>query len=139
MAKSLVLVIEDDPSLSALFASVLEMIGFEVEMIQDSREAMTRIAQRRPALVMLDMQMPHVTGQEVLRQIRADERFRALKVMMVTANARAAEQEELERLADVILIKPVTFDQIKEFTLRLVPLEKAEPDQSSQTISSDVG
>lgn len=121
MSKPIALVIEDDANLSILFASVMEMIGFESEIVEDSRTAMTRIALRQPSLVLLDMQMPYITGQDVLRQIRADERFAKLKVMMVTANSRATDEQDLETLADVILIKPVTFAQLKEFALRLVP------------------
>jgi CheY-like chemotaxis protein len=82
------------------------------------------MAARKPILVSLDMQMPHMTGAEVLRQIRADNRFVGVKVMMVTANGRAAEEATVRELADVILIKPVTFSQIKEFATRLTHTKK---------------
>jgi CheY-like chemotaxis protein len=78
------------------------------------------MAARLPVLVTLDVQMPFLSGVDILRRIRSDSRFAGVKVMMVTANARAVNQPDIQQLADVVLLKPVTLTQIRHFALRLV-------------------
>jgi CheY-like chemotaxis protein len=119
------LVIDDDVNLSEIFARALDLAGFETEILNDSTIALDRISAQRPALVTLDMQMPVVPGDEILRQIRADETLKHTRVMLVTANERASDTQEIDLLADVILIKPVTLTQIKEIAMRLmnIPIE----------------
>ncbi len=122
--KPLALVVDDDLSLGEMFGMALELAGFEAEVIHDARLTIEHMTARKPALVSLDMQMPHMTGAEVLRKIRADARFTGVKVMVITANGRAAEEAIVRELADIILIKPVTFTQIKEFATRLTHTKK---------------
>lgn len=122
--KPLALVVDDDEHLGKLLGMALELAGFEAEVIHDGQLVIERMTERMPALVSLDMQMPHISGAEVLRLIRADDRFTGVKVMIVTANGRAAEQTDVRELADVILIKPVTFSQIREFAARLTHNKK---------------
>ncbi len=117
--KPLALVVDDDPDLGEIFAEALQSVGFETTVLQDSRLALETMAQRPPSLVSLDMQMPHLSGVDILRLIRADERFEKVKIIMVTANGRVSEETDVALLADVVLIKPVTFRQIKDFAERL--------------------
>ncbi|MEO8606820.1 MAG: response regulator [Chloroflexota bacterium] len=124
--KPLALVVDDDLSLGEMFGMAFELAGFDTEVIHDGRLTIERMSARKPALVSLDMQMPHMTGAEVLRQIRADARFKGVKVMMITANGRAAEEATVRELADIILIKPVTLSQIKEFATRLTHGKKED-------------
>lgn len=121
MVNPVAMIIDDDRGLSEAFADALDIVGFETTIINDSREAVERIAAEQPALVTLDMQMPNLSGADVLRSIRADERLRRVKVILITASERASASEELIDLADIILIKPVTFSQISEMAARLVP------------------
>jgi CheY-like chemotaxis protein len=82
---------------------------------------MKRINARKPLLITLDMQMPLVSGMDILREIRADDELKHIKVLLVTANERASDTQEIDLLADIILIKPITFSQLKEMAGRLVP------------------
>ena len=124
--KPLALVVDDDEHLGKLLGMALELAGFEAEVIHDGQIVIERMTERIPILVSLDMQMPHVSGAEVLREIRADARFTDVKVMIVTANGRAAEETDVREMADVILIKPVTFTQIREFASRLTHTKKED-------------
>ena len=119
-AKPTALIVDDDKDLSRAFAIALDLVGFETEVINDSTKAIDRITTQKPDLVTLDMQMPQLSGAEVLRRIRADEQIKRVKVILITANERASSTEELARMADVILIKPITFSMIKEIAARLV-------------------
>lgn len=118
--KPFALVVDDDENLADGFASALELVGFETEQINDSRLTIERMKARLPAVVSLDLQMPHVSGAELLRLIRAEPQFADVKVILVTANERAAERENIDGLADIILLKPITFSQIKDFATRLI-------------------
>jgi CheY-like chemotaxis protein len=126
--KPTALIVDDDKDLSEAFAIALELVGFETKIINDSTKALERISAHKPDLVTLDMQMPNLSGTEVLRLIRADEHIRRVRVILITANERASATEEMERMADVILIKPVTFSQIKDIAMRLVHLPSDEDD-----------
>ncbi len=97
---------------------VREFVGAAHGNLTRVREMLTE----QPALVTLDMQMPNLSGRDVLLGIRADERSRRVKVILITANVRASATEELVDLADIILIKPVTLSQISEMAARLVPM-----------------
>jgi CheY-like chemotaxis protein len=118
--KPFAIVVDDDPALAEMFALALQIVGFETEVVEDGRETVDRMTARLPVLVTLDVQMPFLSGVDILRQIRADSRFAGVKVMMVTANARAVNQPDIQQLADVVLLKPVTLTQIRHFALRLI-------------------
>ena len=136
-AKPTALIVDDDKDLSEAFAIALELVGFDTEILNDSTQAIQHLTAHLPDLVTLDMQMPNLSGTEVLRLIRADEQIKRVRVILITANERASATEEMERMADVILIKPVTFSQIKDIAVRLVHLpddpddDKPEPAPSA--------
>lgn len=129
--KPTALIIDDDKDLSEAFALALDLVGFETEIINDSTQAIERISAHKPDLVTLDMQMPRLSGAEVLRLIRANEQIKRTRVILITANERASSTEEMERMADVILIKPITFSQIKQIAARLVQPPNAESDPAN--------
>lgn len=126
-------IVEDDAALGELFASVLAMNGFEAELISDSRRAIEHIRTRRPDLVTLDLQMPHVSGVDILRALRADASLRGLKVIVVSANAHTVQQSQIEQLADIVLLKPVSFDQLSDLAARLIAAQ--QPATRSREVS----
>jgi two-component system cell cycle response regulator DivK len=120
------LVIEDDPSLAEIFAAALRAAGFESEIIPDGRAALTRLARSGaggtemvPALVVLDLHLPHASGEEVLRYIRADARLARIRVMLATADPLMAESLRSE--ATLVLLKPISFTQLRDLAIRLRP------------------
>lgn len=115
----LAFIIEDDQDLARIYAAALESIGFEVELITSGAIALDRLAEVAPALVILDINLPHVSGDNILRQFTTDVGLLDTRVMVITANATKAA--ELEGKADYVLTKPVRFDQLKDLALRLVP------------------
>jgi len=113
----LALVIEDDNDLSNIFSEALNAAGFETEIISDGKTAQTRLTELTPYLVLLDMHLPHVSGTELLEQIRGDERLKDTLVVISTADARMGEA--MVDIADFVLIKPITFTQLRDLTKRL--------------------
>ncbi len=117
MNDSLALIIEDDPKLSVIFAKALEAADFQTEVVLDGRLALERLAEIVPNLVILDLHLPYVSGVDILRQIRADERLADTQVVIATADPLIAESLRFE--ADLVLLKPVSFHQLRNLGSRL--------------------
>ena len=118
---ALALIIEDDENQAPIFAQALKMAEFETETISDGQAALDRLAVVVPDLVLLDMHLPHVSGDIILRQIRADERLAETRVMLATADAVMAEN--LRDESDLVLLKPISFTQLRDLAKRLRPLD----------------
>lgn len=119
MTAPLALVIEDDSDVATIIAEALKASGFEPQIIQNGNVALTRLADLTPAVVVLDMHLPEVSGADILRQIRADARLEKTRVLVATADPRIADS--IESLADLVLIKPITFSQVRDLAKRLKP------------------
>lgn len=104
MTNPLVLVVEDDERLAQIYKTILEHDGFDVEFVLDGQLALTRLADIKPVVVVLDLHLPNVSGQEILRNIRADERLD--KTLVVAATADLSIAEEVRKESDLVLTKP---------------------------------
>jgi DNA-binding response OmpR family regulator len=113
----LALIIEDDEDLSFIFAEAMRVAGFEPENIRDGQVAMKRLAEVTPAVIVLDLHLPHVAGTDLLKQIRETDHLKKVRVVVATADARLAEQTD--RQADFVLIKPISFSLLRDLAIRL--------------------
>lgn len=106
-ARHLILVVEDEAALATMLRYNLEKQGFRVEEAADGQEALTRIGEERPDLVLLDWMLPSLSGIEVCRQMRRRPETREVPVIMLTA--RAEDQDAVRALnlgADDYITKP---------------------------------
>src|SRR5258705_7179775 len=113
LPKPLVLVVEDEAALATMLRYNLEKQGFRVEEASDGQEALTRIAECNPDLVLLDWMLPMMSGIEVCRQIRRRPNTRDLPVIMLTA--RADDQDAVRGLntgADDYITKPFNMESL---------------------------
>jgi two-component system phosphate regulon response regulator PhoB len=113
LTKPLVLVVEDEAALATMLRYNLEKQGFRVEEATDGQEALIRIAEAQPDLVLLDWMLPQMSGLEVCRQIRRRSATRDLPVIMVTA--RTDDQDAVRGLntgADDYIAKPFSMDAL---------------------------
>jgi len=116
----LALIIEDDEDLANIFAEALRGVGFEVEHVADGKIAEERlISGTVPFLILLDMHLPHVSGGELLTKMKQDERFANTIMILTTADARMGEAYSDQ--ADFVMIKPISFVQLRDLTSRLKP------------------
>lgn len=112
-AKPLVLVVEDEAALATMLRYNLERQGFRVDEATDGQEAMTRIAEAQPDLVLLDWMLPVMSGIEVCRQIRRRPATRDLPVIMVTARTEDGDAVRgLNTGADDYITKPFNMDAL---------------------------
>lgn len=113
MLKPLILIVEDEAPLVTMLRYNLERQGFRVDEATDGQEAITKIAESRPDLVLLDWMLPAMSGIEVCRQIRRRPGTRDLPVIMVTARAEEADSVRgLNTGADDYITKPFTIDNL---------------------------
>ena len=102
-----VLVVDDEPDIVALVAYHLAKVGYRVTTAASGADALAMARQDRPALMVLDLMLPGMSGYDVLEQLRADETTRGIAVLMLTA--RREEQDRITGLslgADDYLTKP---------------------------------
>ncbi|MBP7228323.1 MAG: response regulator [Longilinea sp.] len=114
----LAFVIEDYMDQAIVFSKALEMAGYRVETILDGAAAKQRLNEVTPALIVLDLHIPKVTGEMLLQQIRSEERFRQTRVVLATADNLLAER--LRPMADLTLLKPISFVQLNQLAQRLL-------------------
>ncbi|MEZ4668612.1 MAG: response regulator [Anaerolineae bacterium] len=119
MPKPLVFVVEDDPSLGNLFADVMRDMGLETQLIQDGKQATERLEAAVPDMVLLDLHLPHVSGLDILDQIRKDTRLEKTRVAMITADS--VRVKAAQGKADLILIKPIGFFDLRDMVTKLLP------------------
>jgi CheY-like chemotaxis protein len=91
--RRLVLIADDDEDILALVRATIERSGHEVMAVADGAAALSAMAKRRPDLAVLDIAMPELDGLEVLRRLRADDETKDLPVILLTAQAQAADVE----------------------------------------------
>jgi diguanylate cyclase (GGDEF)-like protein len=103
-----VLCVEDDPSQAAFVRAVLQSAGYEVFICADPRRFESSMASFRPDLVLMDLMLPGVSGHDLIRFVRQDERFASLPVILMTTDGQvAAEVDTLRAGGDDHLAKPV--------------------------------
>ena len=113
VAKPRVLVVEDDPALAVMLRYNLEKLGYQVDEAADGQEALLRITEAAPDIVLLDWMLPSLSGLEVCRQIRRRPQTRDMPVIMLTA--RVEEQDSIRGLntgADDYITKPFSIDAL---------------------------
>jgi CheY-like chemotaxis protein len=111
------LVVEDNEDIALFVSVVLGHLGFVVQNAKDGQAALDTLAAAPTDLVVLDLNIPKISGVEVMRRIRADERFAATKIVVVSANPHMID--EWYDLADLVLQKPFNYAQLHDLVARL--------------------
>ncbi|MEC9432576.1 MAG: phosphate regulon transcriptional regulator PhoB [Pseudomonadota bacterium] len=108
-----VMVIEDEESLCALLEYNLTREGYKVSLVSDGDEALYAIEDEKPDLILLDWMLPHVSGIEICRQIRARSEVKDTPVIMLTARGEEDDRiRGLETGADDYLTKPFSMTEL---------------------------
>lgn len=104
-----ILVVEDNELNLKLFCDLLRAHQFAAEPVRDGREAVARARDFAPDLIIMDIQMPHVTGYELILELKADEALRHIPVMAVTAYAGRDDEDRIRAAgAAAYVSKPIS-------------------------------
>ncbi len=107
MAK--ILIVEDNALNIKLFCDLLAAHGHEPQAVTDSRQALDAAREFIPDLVITDIQLPHVSGLDLIRLIRADEQLKEVPIMAVTAYASIGDEERIRGAgAESYVTKPIS-------------------------------
>ena len=113
MAK--ILVVEDNALNIKLFCDLLTAHGHDAEAVTDSREAHEAARAFKPDLVITDIQLPHVSGMELMQQLRADATLKDVPIMAVTAYAAPGDDERIRAAgAQAYVAKPISVMRFAE-------------------------
>lgn len=123
MDKPLALIVEDDRDIVALFRHVLDLAGYQTEIVLHGKAAVELLAKTTPDIVLLDLNLPGVSGGDILVRMRADERLKNVPVVVVTAHTNLVESLTVK--PQLVLIKPVNIEQMTNLIQRICPAEKS--------------
>jgi CheY-like chemotaxis protein len=117
MKRGPVLVVDDDQDLQELLRLLLEGEGYAVQLAGDGLQALARVAEAMPALILLDMNMPVLNGWQFARALREAYAAEAAPIVVVTA-ARDARRSAADIHADAWIGKPFDIDEVLELVRR---------------------
>lgn len=108
-----ILAVDDDPDALEIVRTYLESKGYRVITAADGREALAKVEEARPALVLLDVMMPEIDGWEVARTIKNSREFAGTRVVMLTARSDFTDKQEgLRAGADDYIVKPIRLQEL---------------------------
>jgi len=123
MGKPFALIIEDERDIAALFRHVLDLAGFRTEIALHGQDALERLSKSQPDMVLLDLNLPGISGSQILKTIRQDGRLNHTRVIVITGHAHLASG--LTEQPDLVLLKPVSLDQLTSLVGRISLSEKS--------------
>jgi CheY-like chemotaxis protein len=118
MTQPLAIIIEDDSKLAEIFSQTLKMTGFDTQSVLDGAVALERLSEITPDLILLDLHLPNVSGDKILRYIRADDRLAKTHVFLATADHLMAQT--LQDEVTLVLIKPISVSQLQLLASRIL-------------------
>ena len=118
-----IVVVEDDPDVRQLLVTLLEIEGEQVEAVRDGVAGLAAIDAHLPDAVVCDVMMPAMTGWDLVRHLRADERYATLPVVLLSARVSTDDvRNGYEAGASVVLPKPFDTTELHEVLTALVAM-----------------
>ncbi len=110
-----VLIVEDNELNMKLFRDLIGACGHEVLETRDGIEALKIARERRPDLILMDIQLPEVSGLEITRWLKEDDELRAIPVVAVTAFAMKGDEEKIRSGGcEAYIAKPISISNFLE-------------------------
>ncbi|MGO2373545.1 aerobic respiration two-component sensor histidine kinase ArcB [Pseudoalteromonas sp. KG3] len=134
-----ILLVEDVPLNAEIATNLLEQRGHEVIWAETGEDALSFVETEDDLdLVLLDMQLPDINGDEVARQIRADSHFDKLPIVALTANVRSAEEELQGISIQGALAKPINTTKLDKMLAELFDIKQQQQcDETRLTVSKE--
>jgi two-component system cell cycle response regulator DivK len=104
-----ILIVEDNELNLKLFCDLLRAHDYIAEPVSDGREAIGRARDLQPDLIIMDIQLPHVSGLQLIEEMKADEALSMIPIMAVTAYAAKGDEERIRTAgAEAYVSKPIS-------------------------------
>jgi DNA-binding response OmpR family regulator len=116
-----VLIVEDDDNIATALEYVISRDGLDQDRVGNGADAMRRIRDLRPDLVLLDVMLPEVSGYDICRTVRQDKSLGNVKILMMTARGSTTERRKgLALGADGFISKPFELNELRSEVRRLL-------------------
>jgi CheY-like chemotaxis protein len=120
--KATVLVIDDSPVLLSQFRHWVSALGYTVKTCQDAKTALTKIAEIEPSVIFIDINMPEISGFELVKQIRQQPALREIPLTILTGEQKLSNKWRAQWSGCEFLNKPLTNNEISDFQVQLEEL-----------------
>ncbi len=121
MSKKKILVVEDNELNMKLFCDLLSAHGYETIQIVEGMKALEVARVEKPDLILMDIQLPEVSGLEVTKWLKEDEELKSIPVVAVTAFAMKGDEEKIrEGGCEAYIAKPISVSQFIETVRKFV-------------------
>lgn len=108
-----ILLVDDDKPISSYLEKKFTKLGYTVYVAEDGEDAIKQVFANLPDIILLDVKIPRISGIEVCKRIKKDEKTKNIPVLMLSAKAQTFEiNEGLQAGADKYLCKPISFPDI---------------------------
>jgi len=120
-----ILIADDDPNILLALSYLMRREGHDVRTARDGQETLDAVSQAAPDLVLLDLMMPKANGYDVCRTLRASRRYDAVRIIMLTAKGREADQlAGLALGADAYISKPFAIGEVVDCVASVLALDR---------------
>ncbi len=122
-----ILIVEDSPANRMLFRDILTYHGFEIVEAENGREGVRIARETRPALILMDLQMPLMNGYSAIKMLKSDPETKDILIIAVTSFAMVGDKEKaLEAGADAYIAKPIDTRKLPEIIRSMLNWKNAE-------------
>ena len=123
-----ILVVEDNELNLRLFCEILRAHGYDADAVRDGRDALDRARAYAPDLVVMDIQLPHISGLEIIEQLKADPALASIPIMAVTAYAAKGDEDRIrEAGAEGYVSKPISIIRFVDAVRALLADREEQP------------
>ena len=116
-----ILLVDDEVEFTRVLEMSLRKAGYDVEQVPNGLEGLERARSGRPDLIVLDLRLPTLDGHTVCQMLKADQAYRHIPIIMLTASREQEDQEWAARTgADLYMTKPCRLQELKDAISRLL-------------------
>jgi two-component system cell cycle response regulator DivK len=133
-----ILVVEDNELNLKLFCDLLRAHGYAAEPVRDGREAVARARDFQPDLIVMDIQMPYISGLELIEQIKGDDELKRMPIMAVTAYAAKGDEERIRDAgAEGYVSKPISLMKFIGSVRALLEAAEARAAEEAEALEAE--
>ena len=116
-----ILVVDDDPDVTAAASAALEAAGHTVEVLHDSTKALARLEDKKPDVMLVDIMMPNLDGLELTKRVRAKSEYKDMKIVVVSGKAYEFDRKRaFDMGANGFVVKPIRIETFANEIERLI-------------------